>query len=113
MELAESAVRAHEVCTGARFQKAFYRAAREPRASAEVDHAVTVEPCQSFRCAEPHEPAGIGDDAVDMVGCQAVRRRVGPDRQQFGDETQRYGYGRHWNCPPSHVASLHRRGLHL
>jgi hypothetical protein len=89
MELAESAVRAHEVCTGARFQKAFYRAAREPRASAEVDHAVTVEPCQSFRCAEPHEPAGIGDDAVDVVGCQPVRGCIGADGQHFAFETQR------------------------
>ena len=78
---------------------------REPIGGAKTDYAVTVESGQSFRCAEPDEPAGIGDDAIDVVGGQPVRRREGPDGQQFAFETERYGDGRDENCLPPHIGS--------
>jgi len=43
--------------------------------------------------AEPDELTGIGDDAVDVVRGQPVRRSVVADGQHFGLETQTHGNG--------------------
>jgi hypothetical protein len=43
-------------------------ALRKPLRYAKVDEAVTIEPRQAFRRAEPNEAAGVGDDLVDGVG---------------------------------------------
>ena len=85
VEAHESSSGGDPVLAAAGFQKVGDISMRQALIDAEIGEGVAIEPREPAGSAEPEEPEGVPDDAIDGVMSEAVRRGVRLERQALGE----------------------------